>query len=178
MEQLKGTTICAVQRGGKIAIAGDGQVTMSNSVIFKSNARKVRRIYNDKVIVGFAGGVSDAFALCERFEELLNKFSGNLMRSAVELAGFWRGDKVMRQLEAMMIVADKSQVLILSGTGEVIEPQDGICAIGSGGNFAYAAAKALAENTKLSAKDIALKSLKIASDICVFTNSNIIVEEI
>ena len=178
MEQLKGTTICAVQRDGKIAIAGDGQVTMSNSVIFKNNAKKVRRIYDDKVLVGFAGGVADAFALCERFEELLNKFSGNLMRSAVELAGFWRGDKVMRQLEAMMIVADKNQVLILSGTGEVIEPQNGICAIGSGGNFAFAAAKALVENTTLSAQEIALKALGIASEICVFTNQNIIVEEI
>ncbi|MBR2221168.1 MAG: ATP-dependent protease subunit HslV [Clostridia bacterium] len=178
MEQLKGTTICAVQRGGKIAIAGDGQVTMSQSVIFKSNARKVRRIYDDKVLVGFAGGVADAFALCEKFEELLNKFSGNLMRSAVELAGFWRGDKAMRQLEAMMIVADKDQILIVSGTGEVLEPQNGLCAIGSGGNFAYAAAKALAENTKLSAKEIAFKALKIASEICVFTNENIIVEEI
>ena len=177
MEQMHSTTICAVQRNGKIAIAGDGQVTMSNSIIFKSNAKKVRRIYNDKVVVGFAGGVSDAFALCERFEELLNKFSGNLMRSAVELASFWRGDKVMRQLEAMMIVADKEQILVLSGTGEVIEPQDGICAIGSGGNFAFAAAKALTQNTKLSAKEIALKSLKIASEICVFTNANIIVEE-
>lgn len=178
MEQMKGTTICAVKRNGKTAIAGDGQVTMSNSVIFKSNARKVRRIYNDKVIVGFAGGVADAFALCERFEELLNKFSGNLMRSAVELAGFWRSDKAMRQLEAMMIVADKDQVLILSGTGEVIEPQNGICAIGSGGNFAFAAAKALVENTRQSAKDIALKALTIASQICVYTNENIIVEEI
>ena len=178
MEQLKGTTICAVQRGGKIAIAGDGQVTMSQSVIFKSNARKVRRIYDDKVLVGFAGGVADAFALCEKFEELLNKFSGNLMRSAVELASFWRGDKAMRQLEAMMIVADKDQILIVSGTGEVLEPQNGLCAIGSGGNFAYAAAKALAENTKLSAKEIAFKALKIASEICVFTNENIIVEEI
>ena len=178
MEQLKGTTICAVQRGGKIAIAGDGQVTMSQSVIFKSNARKVRRIYDDKVLVGFAGGVADAFALCEKFEELLNKFSGNLMRSAVELAGFWHGDKAMRQLEAMMIVADKDQILIVSGTGEVLEPQNGLCAIGSGGNFAYAAAKALAENTKLSAKEIAFKALKIASEICVFTNENIIVEEI
>lgn len=178
MEQLKGTTICAVQRDGKIAIAGDGQVTMGNSVIFKSNARKVRKIYGEKVIVGFAGGVADAFTLCEKFEEYLNKFSGNLMRSAVELAGFWRSEKAMRHLEAMMIVADAGSVLIISGNGEVLEPQNGICAIGSGGNFAYAAAKALKENTKLSAKQIALKSLKIASEICVFTNENIIVEEI
>ena len=175
---MRGTTICAVQKNNKIAMAGDGQVTMGNSVIFKNNARKVRKIYNDKVIVGFAGVVADAFALCERFEELLNKFSGNLMRSAVELAGFWRGDKVMRQLEAMMIVADKDQILIISGNGEVIEPQNGVCAIGSGGNFAFAAAKALMENTKLSASEIAKKALTIASEICVFTNNNIIVEEL
>lgn len=176
--EMRGTTICAVQKNNKIAMAGDGQVTMGNSVIFKNNARKVRKIYNDKVIVGFAGVVADAFALCERFEELLNKFSGNLMRSAVELAGFWRGDKVMRQLEAMMIVADKDQILIISGNGEVIEPQNGVCAIGSGGNFAFAAAKALMENTKLSASEIAKKALTIASEICVFTNNNIIVEEL
>ena len=176
--EMRGTTICAVQKNNKIAMAGDGQVTMGNSVIFKNNARKVRKIYNDKVIVGFAGVVADAFALCERFEELLNKFSGNLMRSAVELAGFWRGDKVMRQLEAMMIVADKDQILIISGNGEVIEPQNGVCAIGSGGNFAFAAAKALMGNTKLSASEIAKKALTIASEICVFTNNNIIVEEL
>ena len=176
--EMRGTTICAVQKNNKIAMAGDGQVTMGNSVIFKNNARKVRKIYNDKVIVGFAGVVADAFALCERFEELLNKFSGNLMRSAVELAGFWRGDKVMRQLEAMIIVADKDQILIISGNGEVIEPQNGVCAIGSGGNFAFAAAKALMGNTKLSASEIAKKALTIASEICVFTNNNIIVEEL
>ncbi len=178
MESIfKGTTICAVKIGDKIAVAGDGQVTMSQSVIFKSNAKKVRRIYNNSVVVGFAGSVADAFSLSERFEETLNKFSGNLMRSAVELAQTWREGKAAK-LEAMMIVANKDQILILSGTGEVIEPQDGICAIGSGGNFAYAAAKALKQNTNLSAKDVAYKSLKIASEICVFTNDNIIVEEL
>ena len=154
MENLRGTTICAVMRDGKIAIAGDGQVTMSNSVIFKNNAVKVRKIYNDKVAIGFAGSVADAFSLSERFEEMLNKFSGNLMRSAVELAQLWRSDKVLRKLEAMMIVCDKEKILILTGTGEVIEPQDGVCAIGSGGNYALAAAKALIDNTNLSAKEL------------------------
>lgn len=175
---FRGTTICAVKRDGKIAVAGDGQVTMQNSIIFKNNAQKVRRIYNDQVVIGFAGSVADAFSLSEKFEEMLNKFAGNLMRSAVELAQLWRTNKVMRQLEAMMIVADKNQVLIVDGTGNVIEPQDNICAIGSGGNFALAAAKALVQNTNLSAKEIAEKALKIASEICVFTNDHIIVEEL
>lgn len=175
---FRGTTICAVKRDGKIAVAGDGQVTMQNSIIFKNNAQKVRRIYNDQVVIGFAGSVADAFSLSEKFEEMLNKFAGNLMRSAVELAQLWRTNKVMRQLEAMMIIADKNQVLIVDGTGNVIEPQDNICAIGSGGNFALAAAKALVQNTNLSAKEIAEKALKIASEICVFTNDHIIVEEL
>lgn len=177
MENLRGTTICAVMRDGKIAIAGDGQVTMSNSVILKNNAVKVRKIYNDKVAIGFAGSVADAFSLSERFEEMLNKFSGNLMRSAVELAQLWRSDKVLRKLEAMMIVCDKEKILILTGTGEVIEPQDGVCAIGSGGNYALAAAKALIDNTNLSAKEIVEKALYIAGEICVFTNHNITVIE-
>lgn len=179
MESMfRGTTICGVKRNGEIAIAGDGQVTMQNSVIFKNNARKVRRIYDDKVVIGFAGAVSDAFSLCERFEGMLNKFSGNLMRSAVELAQTWREDKASRQLDALMIVADKDQLLVVSGNGDVIESDEGICAIGSGGNYAYAAAKALVQNTKLSAKEVAQKSLEIASQICVFTNGNIIVEEV
>ncbi len=179
MESIfRGTTICGVKRDGKIAIAGDGQVTMSNSVIFKSNAKKVRRIFDDKVVIGFAGGVADAFSLCERFEGMLNKFSGNLMRSAVELAQTWREDKASRQLDALMIVADKDQLLIISGNGEVIEPDEGICAIGSGGNYAFAAAKALCQNTDLTAKEIAYKSLEIAGQICVFTNDHIIVEEV
>ena len=178
MVELLGTTICAVKKNGKTSIAGDGQVTMQQSVIFKNNAVKVRKIYNDKVIVGFAGSVADAFSLCERFEEMLNKFSGNLMRSAVELAQLWRGDKILRRLEAMMIVADKEQLLILSGNGDVIEPTDGICAIGSGGNYALASAKALMENTDLSAREIAEKSLRIAGKICVFTNDYLTIEEI
>ena len=175
---FRGTTICAVKRNGKIAVAGDGQVTMQNSIIFKNNARKVRRIYNNSVVIGFAGSVADAFSLSERFEGMLNKFAGNLMRSAVELAQLWRDDKVARQLEAMMIVADKNQILILDGSGNVIEPQDDICAIGSGGNYALAAARALIQNTDYDAKDVDYKSLKIASEICVFTNEHIIVEEL
>lgn len=175
---FRGTTICAVKRNGKIAVAGDGQVTLQNSIIFKNNARKVRRIYNNSVVIGFAGSVADAFSLSERFEAMLNKFAGNLMRSAVELAQLWRDDKVARQLEAMMIVADKHQILILDGSGNVIEPQDDICAIGSGGNYALAAARALIQNTDYEAKDVAYKALKIASEICVFTNDNIIVEEL
>ncbi|MDE6583440.1 MAG: ATP-dependent protease subunit HslV [Clostridia bacterium] len=179
MENMfRGTTICAVKKDGQIAIAGDGQVTMSNSIIFKSNAKKVRRLYNNSVVIGFAGSVADAFTLSEKFEAMLNKFSGNLMRSAVELAQTWRGDKGMRQLEALLIVADKNQLLIVDGSGDVIEPQDDICAIGSGGNYALAAARALVQNTNFTAKEIAYKSLKIASEICVFTNDNIIVEEV
>lgn len=177
MVEFMGTTICAVKKNGTTAIAGDGQVTMSQSVIFKNNAKKVRRIYNGKVIFGFAGSVADAFTLSERFEEMLNKYSGNLMRSAVELAELWRSDKV-RKLEAMMITADKDTLLIVSGTGEVIEPDDGVCAIGSGGNYALAAARALSQETNYSAEEIAKKSLKIASEICVYTNDNIICETV
>ncbi len=175
MTEFKGTTICAVKRDGKTAIAGDGQVTMSQSIIFKNNAVKVRRIHGGKVLFGFAGAVSDAFALSERFEEMLNKYSGNLMRSAVELAELWRSDK-MRKLEAMMITADKDTLLIVSGTGEVIEPEEGVCAIGSGGNYALAAARALIQETNYSAEEIAKKALHIASEICVFTNDHITCE--
>ncbi len=179
MESMfRGTTICAVKRNGKIAVAGDGQVTMQNTIIFKNNAKKVRRIYNNTVVIGFAGSVADAFSLSERFEGMLNKFAGNLMRSAVELAQLWRDDKVARQLEALMIVADKNQILMLDGTGNVIEPQDDICAIGSGGNYALAAARALVQNTDFDAKEVAYKALKIASEICVYTNDSIIVEEL
>ena len=177
MVEFMGTTICAVKKNGTTAIAGDGQVTMSQSVIFKNNAKKVRRIYNGKVIFGFAGSVADAFTLSERFEEMLNKYSGNLMRSAVELAELWRSDKV-RKLEAMMITADKDSLLIVSGTGEVIEPDDGVCAIGSGGNYALAAARALAKETDFGAEEIAVKALTIASEICVFTNGHITCEVI
>ena len=175
MNDFTATTICAVKKDGHVAIAGDGQVTMGQQVIFKNTAKKVRRIYNGKVIIGFAGTVSDAFVLEERFEEMLNKFAGNLMRSAVELAELWRSDK-FRKLEAMMIIADKDTLLIVSGTGEVIDPEDGVCAIGSGGNYALAAARALYKETDYSAEVIAKKALEIASEICVFTNDKIIVE--
>lgn len=176
--ELRGTTICAVRKDGKIAVAGDGQVTMGESVILKGTARKVKRIYDDKVVIGFAGSVSDAFTLSEKFEKMLQKYSGNLMRSAVELAELWRNDKLPRKLEAMMIVADKNELYIVSGSGDVIDPDGDACAIGSGGNYALAAARALLKETDLSAKEIAYKALKIASELCVFTNDNIIVEEV
>ena len=175
---MKGTNICAVRRDGKIAVAGDGQVTMGESVILKGNARKVKRIYDDKVVIGFAGSVSDAFTLSEKFEKMLQKYSGNLMRSAVELAELWRNDKVVRKLEAMLIVADKDGLYLVSGSGDVIEPDGDACAIGSGGNYALAAARALLKETNLPAKDIAYKALKIASELCVFTNDSIVVEEV
>ena len=176
--ELKGTTICAVRRDGKIAVAGDGQVTMGESVIMKGNARKVKRIYDDKVVIGFAGSVADAFTLSEKFEKMLQKYSGNLMRSAVELAELWRDDKYVRKLEAMLIVADKDGMYLLSGVGDVIEPDGDACATGSGGNYGLAAARALLTETDLSAAEIARKSLKIASELCVFTNDNIVVEEV
>ncbi|MBO4926460.1 MAG: ATP-dependent protease subunit HslV [Clostridia bacterium] len=175
---MKGTTICAVRKDGHIAIAGDGQVTMGEHTIFKGTAKKVRRIYNDSVVTGFAGSVADAFTLCERFEDKLTQCGGNLERAAVMLAQDWRGDKGLRQLEAMLIVADKNGMLIVSGTGEVIDPDDGVAAIGSGGNYALAAARALVQNTDLSAREIAEKALHIAASICVYTNDNIIVEEV
>ena len=175
---MKGTTICAVKKDGKIAVAGDGQVTMGDHTVFKATARKVRRIYNDSVVTGFAGSVADAFSLCERFEDKLTQCGGNLERAAVMLAQDWRGDKGLRQLEAMLIVANKESMLIVSGTGEVIDPDDGVAAIGSGGNYALAAARALVQNTDLSAKEIAEKALHIAASICVYTNDNIIVEEV
>ena len=173
---FKGTTICAVKKDGEIAIAGDGQVTMGENTIFKTSARKVRRLYDGKVVVGFAGSVADAFTLCDKFEDKLQQCGGNLEKAAVALAQTWRGDQVMRQLESMMIVADQRSLLILSGTGEVIEPDEGIAALGSGGNYALAAARALVRNTGLSAHEIAEKSLQIAASICVYTNDHIIVE--
>ena len=176
--KLEGTTIIAVQKDGKCAVAGDGQVTMSETVIMKATAKKVRRLYHDQVVVGFAGSVADAFTLCDRFEKKLEKHAGNLTRAAVSLAQDWRGDKIMQKLEALLIVANKEELLIVSGTGEVIDPDDGIAAIGSGGMYALAAAKALKANTDLSAAEIAEKALRIAGDICVFTNGNITVEEV
>ena len=178
MTEFRGTTICAVARDGRIAIAGDGQVTMGEKVVFKTNARKVRRLYDGKVVVGFAGNVADAFTLCEKFEEKLTQCGGSLERAAVALAQMWRGDQVMRQLESLMIVADRERMLMLSGTGEVIEPDGGVLAIGSGGNYALAAARALLENTQLTAHEIAEKALHIAASICVYTNDNVIVEDV
>ncbi len=176
--EIRGTTICAVKRNGVTAIAGDGQVTMGQSIVMKGNARKVKRIYDDKVVVGFAGSVSDAFTLSEKFEEMLQKYSGNLMRSAVELAESWRNGAAQRNLEAMLIVADKENVYVISGDGNVIEPESGVCAIGSGGNYALSAARALMENTDMSAVDIVKKAMKIAADICIFTNYNVVVETV
>ena len=173
---MMGTTICAVKRGNQIAVAGDGQVTMGEHTIFKSTAKKVRRVYNGQVLVGFAGSVADAFSLCERFEEKLVQCGGNLERAAVNLAQEWRGDQIARKLESMLIVADKNSLLVLSGNGEVIDPDDGVCAIGSGGNFALAAARALIRNTDLSAEEIAVKALEVAASICVYTNDHISVE--
>jgi len=176
--ELRGTTIIAVQKDGKCAVAGDGQVTMSESVVMKATAKKVKRLYHDQVVVGFAGSVADAFSLCERFEKKLEQYSGNLTRAAVSLAQDWRSDKIMHKLEALLIAANKDELLIISGTGEVIDPDDGIAAIGSGGMYALAAAKALKANTELSAEQIAEKALRIAGEICVFTNGNITVEEV
>lgn len=175
---FRGTTICAVRRNGVTAIAGDGQVTMGEHTIFKTTARKVRRLYNNEVVVGFAGSVADAFTLCEKFEEKLQQCNGNLEKAAVALAQNWRGDQAMRQLESMMIAANRDRLLILSGTGEVIDPDEGIAAIGSGGNYALAAARALLQNTDMDAEQIAEKALHIAASICVYTNDQIIVETI
>jgi len=175
---LRGTTIIAVRRGDKGAIGGDGQVTLGQSTIMKQSARKIRRLYHNRVVVGFAGSVADAFTLSEKFETKLEEYSGNLQRAAVELAKEWRADKVLRKLDAMLIAIDSKDLLIISGTGEVIEPDDQIAAIGSGGNYALAAARALVNNTQLEPVEIVRKSLEIASSICVYTNDNIYVEEV
>ena len=175
---FEATTIIGVQKDGHTALAGDGQVTMGNSVIMKNNARKVRRLYGGKVVAGFAGAVADAFTLFDRFEGKLGELNGNLMRAAVALVKDWRTDKYLQKLEAMLIVADSNSMLIISGNGEIIEPDDGIVAIGSGGNYALAAAKALVAHSDLSAKEIAGEAMKIAAGICVFTNDYIIIEEI
>lgn len=177
MEQYRGTTILSVRRGNKVVIGGDGQVSMGNTVM-KGNARKVRRIYNDRVIAGFAGGTADAFTLFERFEGKLEKHSGHLVRSAVELAKDWRTDRALRRLEALLIVADPKASLIITGNGDVIEQDNDLLAIGSGGSFAQAAATALLENTDLDARTIVEKGLGIAADICVYTNHNLVIEEL
>ncbi|MGN1094211.1 MAG: ATP-dependent protease subunit HslV [Candidatus Neoclostridium sp.] len=176
--EMKATTIVAVKKDGKTVIAGDGQVTAGQTIVMKGNAVKVRRLYDGNVIYGFAGTVADAFTLSEKFEEMLQKYSGNLMRSAIALAQLWRGDKALRQLEAMMIVADKNDLLVLDGTGNVIQPENGVCAIGSGGNYALSAARALIKNTNMTAREIAVESMRIASEICIFTNGNLTIEEV
>lgn len=172
-----GTTILCVRRSGKVAIASDGQVTMGNTVL-KHNAKKIRKMYNDKILAGFAGATADAFTLFERFESKLEAYRGNITRAAVELAKDWRTDRILRRLEALLIVADNEHTLILSGTGDVIEPEDGVAAIGSGGPYAQAAARALYENSDLSAVDITKRAMDIAADICIYTNKNIILEEL
>lgn len=174
---FKGTTILCVRLDGKVAIGGDGQITMGNTVL-KHNARKIRKMYSDKVLTGFSGATADALTLFEKFEGKLESYRGNITRAAVELAKDWRTDKILRRLEALLIVADGEHTFIISGTGDVIEPEDGIAAIGSGGPYAQAAARALSENTGLPAKDIVEKAMKIASDICIFTNKNITIEEL
>lgn len=176
-QKIRSTTILCVRRDGKVVIAGDGQVTMGQEVL-KSSARKLRRLYNNKIIAGFAGSTADAFALFARFETKLEQYNGNLPRSVVELAKDWRTDRVLRHLEALLIVADTANTYIISGTGDVIEPDNEIAAIGSGGPFAKAAATALLENTKLSAREIVEKSMDIAGKICIYTNLNITIEEL
>ncbi|KGR80365.1 ATP-dependent protease subunit HslV [Ureibacillus manganicus] len=178
MGQFHATTIFAIHHNGKCAMAGDGQVTLGNAVVMKHTARKVRRLYQGKVLAGFAGSVADAFTLFEMFEAKLNEYNGNLQRAAVEVAKQWRGDKMLRQLEALLLVMDKNTLLLISGTGEVIEPDDGILAIGSGGNYALSAGRALKRHAgeHLTAKEIAEAALTVAADICVYTNHNIIVE--
>ncbi len=177
MEQFRGTTILSVRRNGKVVVGGDGQVSMGNTVM-KGNARKVRRLYNDQVIAGFAGGTADAFTLFERFEAKLEKHSGNLTRSAVELAKDWRTDRMLRRLEALLAVADHETSLIISGNGDVIEPENSLIAIGSGGPYAQAAARALLDNTDHDARTIVEKALAIAADICVYTNHHLTIEEL
>ncbi|MGH8681785.1 MAG: ATP-dependent protease subunit HslV [Burkholderiales bacterium] len=175
MEQFHGTTIVSARRAGKVALGGDGQVTLGN-VVIKAGARKVRRLYQDRILAGFAGGTADAFTLFERFEAKLDKHQGNLMRSAVELAKDWRTDRILRRLEAMLAVADRTASLIITGAGDVLEPEHGLIAIGSGGPYAQAAARALLDETELDAETIVRKSLLIAAELCIYTNQNVTVE--
>jgi ATP-dependent HslUV protease subunit HslV len=175
MEQYHGTTILAARRGTEVALGGDGQVTLGNIVI-KGTARKVRKLYQNRILAGFAGGTADAFTLFERFEAKLDKHQGNLLRSAVELAKDWRTDRMLRRLEAMLLVADHETTLILTGNGDVLEPENGVGAIGSGGPYAQSAARALLENTELSAVEVVRKSLSIAADLCIYTNQSLIIE--
>ncbi len=176
-EKIRSTTVCSVRRNGKVVIAADGQVTLGNTIL-KSNTKKVRRIYNDQIIVGFAGATADAFSLFDRLETKIKEHNGDLTRAVVEMAKDWRSDKILRHLEAMLIVVDKDKTFVLSGNGDVMEPDSDVVAIGSGGPYALAASKALLDNTKLSASEIAKKALEIASSICIYTNNNIIMEEL
>ena len=176
-EKIRSTTVIAVKRNGKVAMAGDGQVTAGNTVV-KGNAHKVRKIYNGKVLTGFAGSVADAFTLFDKFEEKLKEYNGDIMLSAVELAKLWRTERAYQKLEAMLLVANSERILLISGDGNVIEPENDVCAIGSGGNYAYAAALAYLEASNLGAREIAEKSLKIAGDICIYTNHTLTIEEI
>jgi ATP-dependent HslUV protease subunit HslV len=176
-EQMHGTTVLCVRKDNKVVLAADGQVTLGDAVI-KHSAKKIRRLYNDKIVAGFAGSTADALSLFSRFENKLQEFHGNLPRAAVELAKEWRTDRSLRHLDALLIVADTKNTFLLSGNGDVIEPDDGVCAIGSGGNYAVAAARALAKNSKMSAKDIAQESMRIAADICIYTNENFSIEEV
>ena len=175
--EFRGTTVLAIKKDGRTVIVGDGQVTQGNTVM-KSTAKKVRKLGDDKVVAGFAGSVADAFTLFEKFEAYYKKASGNLPRAAVELAKEWRTDKMLRQLEALLIVADKDNLLVISGNGEVIQPDENVMAIGSGGSYALASARALLRNTSMDIKDIAVESLKIASEICIYTNDHLSIEEI
>jgi ATP-dependent HslUV protease subunit HslV len=175
--QFQGTTVVAVSRGGRVAVAGDGQVTMGNAVL-KNTAKKIRRLHEGRVVAGFAGSTADAFTLFEKFETKLSEFRGNLRRAAVELAKDWRTDRVLRRLEALMVVTDGKDLMLLSGNGDVVEPDDGVIGIGSGGSFALAAARALLLHTELAAGDVAREAVRVASEICVFTNANIVSEEI
>ena len=175
VKHYRGTTICSVRRGNQVVMGGDGQVTLGNTVM-KANARKVRRLYKDNVIVGFAGATADAFTLFERFEGKLEKHSGHLVRAAVEMAKDWRTDRALRRLEALLAIADKDSSLLISGTGDVIEPEHGLIAIGSGGPFAQAAAMALIKHSELNAEEITRQALSIAADICIYTNSNLTIE--
>jgi len=175
LEQFRGTTIVSVRRGSEVVIGGDGQVTLGNAIM-KGNARKVRRLYRDQVLAGFAGGTADAFTLFERFEGKLEEYGGNLTRAAVEMAKDWRTDRMLRRLEALLAVADSKSSLVISGNGDVIEPEHGLIAIGSGGDFAKSSARALLDHTELGAREIVEKSLGIAADICIYTNSNLTIE--
>ena len=177
LDQFEGTTILSVRRADRVVLGGDGQVTVGNTVL-KANARKVRRLHDDRVLAGFAGGTADAFTLFERFEGALDKYSGNLVRAAVELAKDWRSDRVLRRLEALLAVADANSSLVISGNGDVIEPEDGLIAIGSGGPYAQAAARALLDATDLDARTVVERSLAIAADICIYTNHNISIESL